>query len=145
MLVDGKQFPGSTFYVDTYNTLRSIAGNASRFTEFVPVHFPNMRTIHKLLFLFYTHGLFCFMTGSFVSYLAGFLTFFGLFRFIWFWIITIRSFVRLIFQMGQNVTQHFIIGSFHFEHLQTLQDTCIYRVRLCPFSTIFCFIGIDAA
>jgi len=76
MLVDGKQFPGSTFYVDTYNTLRSIAGNASRFTEFVPVHFPNMRTIHKLLFLFYTHGLCCFMTGSFVSYLAGFLTFF---------------------------------------------------------------------
>ena len=41
MLVDGKQFPGSTFYVDTYNTLRSIAGNASRFTEFKPVLFTN--------------------------------------------------------------------------------------------------------
>jgi len=53
--------------------------------------------------------------------------------------------VRLIFQMGPNVIQHFIIGSFNFEHLQTLQDTCIYRVRLGSFSTIFCFIGIDAA
>jgi len=49
MLVDGKQFPGSTFYADTYNTLRSIAGKASRFTEFVPVHFPNIQNFHKLL------------------------------------------------------------------------------------------------
>jgi len=79
MLVDGKQFPGSTFYVDTYNTLRSIAGNASSFTEFVPFQFPNIRTYHKLLFLFYRHGLCCFMTGSFVSYLAGLLTFSGSF------------------------------------------------------------------
>jgi len=93
MLVDGKQFSGSTFYVDTYNTLRSIAGNASRFTEFKPVFFPNILTFHKLLFLFYRHGLCCFMTGSFVSYIAGFLTFFGLFRFIWSRMITIQSFV----------------------------------------------------
>ena len=50
--------------------------------------------------------------------------------------------VRLIFQKGPNVIQHFIIGYFHFEHLQSLQDTCIYRVRLGSFSTIFCFIGI---
>jgi hypothetical protein len=66
MLVDGKQFPGSTFYVDTHNTLRSIADNASMFTEFVPVHFPYIRTFQKLLFHFYRHGLCCFMTGSYV-------------------------------------------------------------------------------
>jgi len=53
--------------------------------------------------------------------------------------------VRLIFQMGPNVIQHLIIGYFHFEHLQMLQDTCIYRFRLGPFSTVFCLIGIDAA
>ena len=93
MLVDGKQFHGSTFYVDTYNNLRSIAGNASRFTEIVHVHFPNILTFHKLLFLFDWHGLTCFMTGSFVSYLAGFITFFVMFQFIWFFMITIRSFV----------------------------------------------------
>jgi hypothetical protein len=91
MLVDGKQFPGSTFYVDTYNTLRSIACNASRFTEFVPVHFPNIRTFHKLLF--YRHGLCCFMTGSFVSYLAGFLTFFRAVSIYMFLDDHIRSFV----------------------------------------------------
>ena len=77
MLVDGKQFRGSTFYVDTYNTLRSIAGNASRFAEIKPVHFPNILIFHKLIFFFYRQGLCCFMTGSFVSYLAGFLTFFS--------------------------------------------------------------------
>ena len=47
--------------------------------------------------------------------------------------------------MGPNVIQHFIIGSFHFEHLQTLQDTSTYWVCLGPFSTVFCLIGIDAA
>jgi hypothetical protein len=47
--------------------------------------------------------------------------------------------------MGPNVIQHFIIGYFHFEHLQTLQDICTYRVRFGPFSTVFCLIGIDAA
>ena len=56
-----------------------------------------------------------------------------------------HSIVRLIFQMGPHVIQHFIIGFFHFEHLRTLHDTCIYRVRLGPFNAIFCFIGIDAA
>jgi len=72
MLVNGKHFPGSTFYVDTQNTLRSIAGNASMFTEFVPVHFPNIRTFHKLLFHFYRHGLCCFVTSSFFILHSGF-------------------------------------------------------------------------
>jgi len=113
MVVEGKQFPGSTFYVDTYNTFSTIAGNASSFTEFVPVHFPNIRTFHKLLFLFYWHGLCCFMTGSFVSYLAGFLTFFRAFS-IYMVLEVHHPIVRLIFQMGPNVIQHFIILFLHF-------------------------------
>ena len=56
-----------------------------------------------------------------------------------------HPFVRLLFQMGPNVIQHFIIDHLHFEHLQMLRDTCIYRVRLGPFNTIFCFIGVEAA
>jgi len=104
MLVDGKHFPGSTFYVDTYNTLRSIAGNASSFTEFVPVHFPNIRTFHKLLYLFYRHGLCCFMTGNFVSYLAGFQTISGCFD-LYGYFYDHHPIVRLIFQMGPSVIQ----------------------------------------
>ena len=52
--------------------------------------------------------------------------------------------VRLIFQKGPNVIQDFIFDLFHFELLQTLHDTCIYRVRLGQFNTIMCFVGIDA-
>jgi hypothetical protein len=73
MSIDGKKFYGSTSYVDKNNTLRSIAGNASWFTEFLPNHFPATWTFHKLLFHFYRHG--SFMTGSFVSYIPGFLIF----------------------------------------------------------------------
>jgi len=82
MLIDGKKFHGSTSYVDKNNTFISIAGNASWFTEFIPIHFPAIRTFHKHLFHIYRHGLCCFMTGSFVSYISGFLNFFGQFRFI---------------------------------------------------------------
>jgi len=46
--------------------------------------------------------------------------------------------------MGPHVIQNFIIGFFHFEHLQSQHDTCFYRVRLGPFNAILCLIGIDA-
>jgi len=52
--------------------------------------------------------------------------------------------IRLIFQMGPHEIQHFIIGFFHFELLQTHQDTCIYRVRYGYFNAIMCFVGVDA-
>jgi hypothetical protein len=52
--------------------------------------------------------------------------------------------VRLIFQMEPHVIQNFIIGFFHFEHLQSHHDTCFYRVRLGHFNAILCFIGIEA-
>ena len=52
--------------------------------------------------------------------------------------------IRLIFQMGPHQIQHFIIGFFHFELLQTHQDTCIYRVRCGYFNAIMCFVGVDA-
>jgi len=77
MLIDGKMFYDSTSNVEKNNTLRSIAGNASWFTEFVPIHFPAIRTFHKLVFNFNRHCLCCFMTGSFVSYVAGFSKFFS--------------------------------------------------------------------
>jgi len=52
--------------------------------------------------------------------------------------------IRLIFQKGPNVIEDFIIGFYYFEILQTLHDTCIYRVRLGNFNTIIFFVGIDA-
>jgi len=53
--------------------------------------------------------------------------------------------IRLIFQKGPNVIQNFIIVFFHFELLQTLNDSCIYRARLGHFNAIMFFVVIDAA
>jgi len=133
MLIDGKKFHGSTFYVDKHNSLRSLAGNASWFTEFVPIHFPSTRTFHKILFHFYWHGLCCFITGSFVLYIAGFLTFF---RGVTIYMVLdhYHPIVRLIFQMG-HVIQNFIISFFHFEHLVMIHVStgcvCVLLTRSC--------------
>ena len=42
MLIDGKRFHGSTSYVEKHETLRTIAGSGSWFTEFQPVRFPDL-------------------------------------------------------------------------------------------------------
>ena len=52
--------------------------------------------------------------------------------------------LRLVFQKGQNEIQNFIIDSFHFELLQVLNDSCVYRVRLGNYSTIMFFLDVDA-
>jgi len=52
--------------------------------------------------------------------------------------------IRLIFQKGPNVIQHFIIGFFNFELLHRHHDICINRVRLGHFNAIIKFLGIDA-
>jgi len=75
-LVNGEKFFGSTSYVDNHTTLRTIAGNSSWFTEFRPVQFPAISTFHRLLFLFYRHCLCRVITGSFVSYIAGYVIIF---------------------------------------------------------------------
>ena len=83
------------------------------------------------------------MTGSFVLYITGFLT---IFRAVSIFMVLDdhHPIVRLIFQMGPHEIEYFIIGFFHFELLQTHQDTCIYRVCLDPFNGILCFVGVDA-
>ena len=125
MLIDGKPFPGSTSYVDKHTNLLSVAGTAFWFTEFVPIHFRTMRSFHKLLFHFYRHGLCCFITGSFVLYVEGFLTFF---RGVTIYMVLDdhHPIERLIFKMVPHVIQNFIIGSFILN---------IYRVIMIHVST----------
>jgi hypothetical protein len=75
MLINGKSLNSSTTYLDTYRQMRTIAGNASWFTEFRPVRFPARETIHLLLLeFFHRHILICsFLSGSFVCFIAGIL------------------------------------------------------------------------
>ena len=55
-----------------------------------------------------------------------------------------HSIVRLILKKCQNEIQNFIIGSFHFELLKVLNDSCVYRVRLGNFGANMFFLGVGA-
>ena len=142
MLIDGKRFHGSTSYSNKHNSLRSVAGNASWFTEFQSLHLPNIRTFHKLLFHFYRHGL-CFYDGQFCLLHSGFSKFFRAVS-VYMILDVDQPIIRLIFQKVSHVIQNLIIGFLLFDLLQTLHDPCIYRVRLGPFNAILCFVGVDA-
>ena len=50
--------------------------------------------------------------------------------------------VSLIFQKGQNIIQNFNIGSFQFQHVQVLNDSCIYSVTNGDFGILMNFYGI---
>jgi hypothetical protein len=54
MLVNGKPFGSSTTYLTTYRELRTLAGNASWFTEFRPIRFPATETIQLLMLEFFS-------------------------------------------------------------------------------------------
>jgi len=141
MLIDGKKFHGSTSYVEKHETLCTIAGYSSWFTEFQPVCLPDIQTFHRLLFIFYQHRLCFFFTGSFVGFIAGFLNSFRAVSF--FIILDDHPIIRLIFQKGESIIQNFNIGSFQFDLMQMLNDSCIYRVRNENFNMLMFFYGID--
>jgi hypothetical protein len=69
MLVNGRLFDGSTHYVDGARRVRSIAGNVSPFTEFLPIRFPH-QYFYLLLVSFFSRGICCHVAGSFVCFLA---------------------------------------------------------------------------
>jgi hypothetical protein len=71
MLVDGRSFDGCTHYVDGARRLRSIVGNASPFTEFLPIRFPYEYFLYLLLVSFFRRGICCHIAGPFVCFLAG--------------------------------------------------------------------------
>ena len=143
MLIDGKRFHGSTSYSNKHNSLRSVAGNASWFTDIQPLHFPSIRTFHMLLFHFYRHALRCFVRQFYLLH-SGFSNFFRAVA-VYPILDVDHPIIRFIFQKGPHVIQNLIISLFHFELLQTLHDSRIYRVRLCHFNAIMCFVVIDAA
>jgi hypothetical protein len=73
MLVNGEPCNSSTSYLAIYRGLRKVAGIASWFTEFRPIRFPAREFIHLLMLEFLRINICCFMSGSFVCFLAGIL------------------------------------------------------------------------
>jgi len=143
MLLKDNTFPSTTTYFDKHAELRAIAGSGSWFTEFQPVRFPSIHNFHQLLFLFLRQSLCFFFTGPFVIYIAGYIHSFTAMSF---YIILDdhHPTIRLIFLKVENVIPNFEIGSFQFELLQALIDSCDYRVRSGGFDTKVNFYGIDA-
>jgi len=54
-----------------------------------------------------------------------------------------RPIIRLIFQKGQTLIQNFNIGSFQFDRMHMVNDSCIYRVRNENFCMLMFFYGVD--
>jgi hypothetical protein len=71
MLVNGRSFDGSTHYVDGARRVRSIVGNASPFTEFLPIRFPHVYFLYLLLVSIFARGICCHIAGPFVCFVAG--------------------------------------------------------------------------
>jgi hypothetical protein len=98
MLVNGEPFDGSTSYLSIYRELREIAGIASWFTEFRPIRFPARELILPLMLQFFKINICCFMSGSFVCFLAGILRSFKAITM--HVVLTDIPIVKLIFQTG---------------------------------------------
>jgi len=72
MLVNGQHFNVSTIRNDSLRRLRAFAGNCTLLPEFRPVQFPHSTYIWRLLYHgFFCHGICCFLTGTFLLYMAG--------------------------------------------------------------------------
>ena len=84
---------------------------------------------------------YAFFTGRFVGFIAGFLNSFRAVSF--FIILDDYPIIRLIFQKGESIIQNFNIGSFQFDLMQMLNESCIYRVRNENFNMLMFFYGID--
>ena len=70
MRVNGMDFDGSSARVHTDRHLRKIAGNVTRFPEFIPRYVPITDIMEVLLNILYRHRICCHLSGSFVTYIA---------------------------------------------------------------------------
>jgi hypothetical protein len=71
MLINERRFDGSTALVDTNRRLRELAGPAiDHYTEFLPISYRSREIMELLAFLF-RHEICCFLSGTFMTLLAG--------------------------------------------------------------------------
>ena len=73
MLVNGKKFEGTVDYASTDMRLQLLTRRTdiTCISQFVPTVFPHAQTIYKLLMALHAHHMCCFLTGTFVLYVAG--------------------------------------------------------------------------
>jgi hypothetical protein len=145
MLVAGRAFDGSTSLLNAYERLTYLAGNASWFTEFRPIHsyfFPHLK---RLLRIFLKHNICCHISGSYATYLAGVTNSFrGVSLYI-----TIRDtqILNLIFRRGEG-RDTFDVDDFSFSLVDEYVDLNVFAYRVwsgAHFSVLLYCFGVGAS
>jgi hypothetical protein len=148
MIVNNKMCDGSTSYLDSHRRVGSTVGNASRFTEFLPVRIPAKETIHLLLLELFRHRICFYLTGIFVYFTAGILNSFKAATI--FIVLTDRPpplpLERLIFQRGPDIIGKIFVDAFRFLLEDSLPDEVIfiYYITNGDFCILF-FLGVDTS
>jgi hypothetical protein len=142
MLVDGSMFNASTSYYNTDRRLQMHIGHIGRFIEFQPRSLPLKGIMASFLFKLYLHGLCCFLTGSFVYYIAG--TYQAYAAAILFIAMDDTPLKNLLFQ--KTTTHYFTIDDFHLHLLDEHPaiDVVIYMLVKDDFSIPLFIFGIDS-
>jgi hypothetical protein len=102
MLVNSKQFDGSTSYTEGRRRLTSYAGNAVWVPIFTPRPFPQRNALRRLLAIFHRKNMCSFLSGSFAMAVAGILNSFD--NVIVFVALTDIRLVNVIFQTEDHLS-----------------------------------------
>ena len=133
-------FSGSSSFLDKHDVLLPIVGSGSWFSEFRPVLSENItsqkiNSFHIFLFRFFSSGLCCFLTGTFVYSAAGiFNSFDDASIFI---IVSNHHLLDLIFQRFPMVMEIFYFDSFKFQFLNNLPESYVFNYMVKDFDTDF--------
>jgi len=125
MLVNGQPFNVSTIRNVGLRRLRASNGNCTLLPEFPSVRFPHSTYIWRLLYHgFFCHGICCFLTGTFVLYMAGvFSSYTNASSFI---AMTGCPLLRRIFRQVPDPMDNFYINEFLFEFAGAYDDEDIF-------------------
>jgi hypothetical protein len=142
MLINNMAFDCSRTYYDTNRLLRTCAGHDDRYVEFRPTSVPGRLVMEAFLHLLLRHHTCCFLTGSFVNYVAGnFMSFGAALLFI---VKADTQIQNLLFQRGMAITNIHLDG-YHLTltELHPDNDVCVYVFQRDGFVIPLMLFAID--
>jgi hypothetical protein len=144
MLVNGRNFPGTTYELDNARRLRRTVGNVSPYPDFRPTRFPHEDIIYRLLLTLYQRNICCYQSGGLVYYLAGIFTSYGAMSL--FMALTNNDILDILFQRTEIAFTLFHIGHFRFELISDDgMDVTHYRVSYRDgFAITVTCVGVDS-
>jgi len=143
MPLNGKGFDGSTALLRMDRHLRQIAGNVTRFPEFLPRSVPIREILEVLLNILYKHRLCCQLSGSFVTYITQLFNKHGS---ICLYIAKHDAPLLNILFQGGGSAEFIDLEGFHLELVRPdyVWDTVKYTLTYGEFSARLNVIGIDS-